>query len=168
MIPQSRPVINIPLDELIKFRVWEYDLNEADYKPEQDETWVYPVRSQPVQDLANRVVATEVTLANDTSVPALIGNVSLGSESATEEFITISLWLGDRWFALARYFDPEYETFGPDALAAALGLRKEEAFPIRYDISHVAVGSENVVKGDVWAEPAHRLSEDERMELLLE
>lgn len=164
----ARPIVSIPLDELLDRRVWEYDLNEAAYESEQDETWVLPVQSLPVRDLANRVVATKVVLANGTSVPALISNVFLEAESATKEFITISLWLTDKWFPLARYFDPECETFGPDALAAALGLRKEDVFPIRYDISQVVVGSESVVKGEVKAEPTQRLSEDERMELLLE
>ncbi len=164
----ARPLADIPLDELLERRVWEYDLEEAGYEADQDETWASPVRSLPVRDLANRVVATEVTLANGTVLPAVVGNVSLKSESATREFITVSLWLDDRWFPLARYFDPGYETYGPDALAAALGLRKEEVFPIRYDISRVAVGSEGALKGEVQCEPTHRLSEDERMDLLPE
>lgn len=164
----ARPMTDIRLDEILERRVWEYDLDEAGYEADQDETWVCPVRSLPVRDLTNRVVVTEVTLANGTVLPAVIGNVLLGSESATREFITISLWLGDRWFPLARYFDPGYETYGPDALAGELGLHKEEVFPIRYDISSVAIGTEDVVRGEIPAEPVQRLSKEERMDLILE
>jgi len=165
---KARPIDAIPIDELLDNQVWEFDLNEGWYEADQDETWVRPVRSLPVDNLDNRVVATSVTLANGSTLPANISNVSLNLPSVTREFITTSLWVGDRWFHLARYFDPEHETYGPDALAGELGLQKEEVFPIRYDISSVAIGTVDVVKGEIPAEPLQRLSKEERMDLILE
>jgi hypothetical protein len=46
-------------------------------------------------------------------------------------------------------------------LAGFLGLHVEEVFPIRYDISGVAVGLDEVVRGEIPAEPAERLTGEE-------
>jgi hypothetical protein len=72
------------------------------------------------------------------------------------------------WFELARYFDSDYARRSPDRLAAFLGLRVTEVFPIAYDISNVARGDPAVVKGVIQAEPEERLSPEELVQLALE
>lgn len=80
----------------------------------------------------------------------------------------ISLKKGDEWFHLARYFDSEYGRYGPEQLAGFLGLPVDEVFPISYDISLIAEGNEDVLKGQFHSEPLERLSRDERMSLLFD
>lgn len=163
---RARPLEAIPIDELMRHGVWEYDLNEEAYEPEQDETWMLPVRDLPVDDLLNRITATEVTLANGAVLPAIIGGVSVRSEEATREFITVSLATDYGWFHLARYFDVDCEDYGPDALADRLGLRVDEIFPLCYDVSRLLMGLQTVTKGSIPAVPDRRLSAEERMQLL--
>jgi len=166
-LKKARPLYGIPPDEILHHKVWEFDLDEENYAPEQDEAWVCPVCTLPVSSLENRVVVTQVMLANGESAVAVLSNVDLDDPRATREFITISVEKGRAWFHLARYFDAEYKNYGPEELANFIGLSVEEVFPIRYDISDVAMGSGEVVRGEVNAEPLEKLTDEERMSLVL-
>lgn len=73
-----------------------------------------------------------------------------------------------RWFELARYHDADFERRSPAELAKFIGLPVSDIFPIKYDISDVAVGDPAVLKGTVRAEPEERLTQDQIIDLALE
>ena len=52
----------------------------------------------------------------------------------SEIFLTVSIWHGNRWFYLARYFDSDYGKRGPRALARSLNRPLKAVFPVRYDL----------------------------------
>lgn len=146
--PNNKPVDELTVGDLERFSVWEYDLaNEG--KPGRDETWVKPVKSIPVRDLSNRVVGTRVRLANGKDVWAILSNVCLDDPNEAQEFLGVSIERDGEWFYVARYFDSDYEDRGPEQLAAFLGLPVNDVFPITYDISDLAVGDPQVVRGVV-------------------
>ncbi len=160
-----KPVDHLTPEDFQAFPVWEYDLDSEGIEG-RDETWVRPVELYPVTDLSNRVIGVSVTLHNDTSMTACLGNVTLGSEVATREFLTLSLWHQGQWIDLARYFDVDYARSGPEVMSRQLGLPVVEVFPMRYDISKYASGLDTAIQGTVEAEPRHRLSDKERLDLI--
>jgi len=164
---RARPIDSIPVEVLLRHAVWEYDLDEAGYEPEQDETWVSPVAELPVDDLSNRVVVTKATLASGQTVTATLSNLSLGHARKTKHFLLLSVEKDGQWQHLARYFDAWSDTSGAEQLAGFLGLHLEDVFPISYDISAVARGVPEVVAGKISAEPDEKLIQDELMALLL-
>jgi hypothetical protein len=87
---------------------------------------------------------------------------------ATKHFLTVSLERDGAWFDLARYFDVDYDRRGPRQLAEFLGLAITDVFPITYDLSDIAVGSLDTLKGCISQEPDGRLSEDDLIELTLQ
>jgi hypothetical protein len=161
-----KPVHQLTPQDFIAFPVWEYDV-DAEAEDGRDETWVRPVQSYPVSDLANRVIGTLVTLNNGCRMAASLGNIDSSSEAATREFLTLSLWFREDWIDLARYFDVDYDTRGPQAFSKQLDLKIDEVFPILYDISQHAQGLQAVLRGSIDAQPKFRLSDDERMALIL-
>jgi hypothetical protein len=146
--------------DLLASRVWEY--------VNPDETVVSPVQELPVRSLAGRLVGTTVHLKNGKEKWAVLANLRLSSPYKTKHGLAVWIENDGRWFELARYFDVDYERRGPDQLAAFLGLPLDEVFPIVYDISDVAIGHPDVVKGTILREPEERLSEDELIGLALE
>ncbi len=160
----AKPVTALTADDLARFQVWEYDTG-SDSLPGRNETWVVPVPELPIASLSNRVVGVSLRLGGREWV-GLLGNIDLDDPRATREFATLSVWRDGSWFHLARYFDIEHERRGPEHLAEYLGLPVGEVFPIRYDLSGVAGGHPQAVKGRIEAEPVVRLTEAERMALI--
>ena len=144
--------------------MWQFDLG-AESVPGRDETWVVPVRELPVTSLDGRVVGVTLSLG-DRTVMGLLGNLDLGSPRATREFATLSVWRDGAWFHLARYFDFDHDQRGPAQLAEFLGLSVADVFPIQYDLSGVAVGHPDVIRGRIEVQPVVRLTPDERMALI--
>jgi len=56
--------------------------------------------------------------------------------------------------------DVDYTRHGAAALAAFLELAVESVFPMRYDITDVAVGRPECLRRSIAALPAERLSEE--------
>lgn len=162
----NKPVDKLTISDLNRFPVWEFDLaNEG--LPGRDETWVKPVKDLPVTDLSNRVIGTLTQLASGRSVFCLFDNIELQNQQMTEQFIglTIIKENGDRFF-LSRYFDSNYDTHGPDALALFLEMPVDDVFPITYDISELVIGIEKVTKGIIQKENPEKLTDDERRALI--
>ena len=160
----AKPVSDLTVEDLARYPVWEFD-NDGESHPGQDETWIVPITDLPVTSLANRVVAATLRFG-DREALGLLGNIELHDVRATREFATLWVDRDGSWFQLDRYFDPGYERHGPEQLAHFLGAPHDEVFPILYDISGVAVGHPEVVRGKITAEPEVRLTDDERMELV--
>jgi hypothetical protein len=161
----AKPVTDLTPDDLARFPVWEYD-TDAESLPGRDESWVVPVPGLPVGSLSDRVVGVSLRLGGREWV-GLLGNIDLDDPRATREFATLSVWRSGSWFHLARYFDIDRERRGPTQLAEHLGLPVGEVFPVWYDLSGVAAGHPDVIRGRIDAEPTVRLTEAERMALIL-
>lgn len=162
----AKPVSDLGPEDFARFPVWEFDIGK-ETRPGRDETWVVPVRELPVTSLSNRVVAVTLRFGGCEAL-GMLGNIDLHNLRATREFATLSVYFGGTWFHCPRYFDPGYERGGPQRLAEFLGLPYNEVFPILYDLSGVAVGHPEVVRGRIDAEPEVWLTEDERMDLTFE
>jgi hypothetical protein len=126
---------------------------------------VVPVSDLPVATLSNRVVGVTLRFAKR-EWTCLLGNIDLKHPESTREFATLSIWRDEGWFHLARYFDFDWDECGSDRLAASLGLPTAEVFPIRYDLSGLAVGHPEVIEGRIDAEPEVRLTKNQRMALI--
>jgi len=164
---RARPLREIGTNELLQRGVWTYDLDEERYTDGQDESWIQPEERLPVNSLTNCVVATCVTLANGTAVPAVLGNISLNDARVTSQYLCLSVERNGAWFHLARYFDTDWKARGPSELAVFLGLPIDEVFPITYNISELAIGAERVLAGSIGIEPVERLTDAELLALSL-
>ena len=153
---------NIPNSELFKHPLWEFAL---DREEEQGETAIRPVKRLPVDSLTNKVAVVSVTLAGGMICKAMLSNVDLQNKRKTEQFITLSVESEGKWFHLARYFDGD-ENHSSDNLARFLNLHTNLVFPVSYDLTGIAIGLEDVVKGQIPRVPKEILSSDERMKLL--
>ena len=163
MASPTRPIDSLRPADLVTHPVWEFVSND-----EPDETNVNPIAELPIDSLENRIVGAEVQLANGTLVWALLGNINVNDARRTRHFLTMSLFVRDEWFYLARYHDVDHEERGPAQLAKALGLGIEDTFPIWYNIgSWVVATVPDSVLGKVDAEPLERLSRIELINLAL-
>jgi len=141
--------------------VWQYVSDD-----EPDETYVLPVAELPTESLENRIVGAEVELANGSHVWALLGNVAVADARQTRHFLTLSVFVRDEWFQLARYHDLDYDERGPAKLAEVLELTLDEVFPIRYDMGNwVSGAAADTVRGTLHAVPPERLSRTELIKL---
>lgn len=163
-----KPVDQLTADDQIAFPVWEYVNDDGVGGADQDETWVHPVDALPIHTAENRVIGTRVRLANGSSPLAMLGNVDLARPDRTVHFLAISVFgpTGDT-FDLARYHDVDASRRSPEALAAFLGLRVEEVFPIEYDISRLALADPGGARGIVDARPRVTLTHDELISLAI-
>lgn len=158
---KARPIPEIPIDELLQYGVWTFDVDEESYVPEQDESWVIPVLHIPVTDFSNCIAVTKLKLNNNNYIIGILGNIQLLNFKKNNYIICLSIYNNKSWFYLNRYFDVAYDVFGPKQLAEFLSLSINEVFPITYDISSLAVGDQRVLKGMIPSEPEIRLTKDE-------
>ena len=157
----------LTVEDLRRFPVWESDLaNEG--QPGRDETWVKPVKRLPVKSMANRVVGTMLRLANGSTLFGLLGNVSLNHVRKTRQFIDVTFFHGKRAFYFSHADYPVIKKTGAAALSRFLSLQEEEIFPLTYDLTGIAVGLDEVVRGTVHARPPEELNEAQRMALIFE
>ncbi len=161
---EAMPGIIKPVDELTAadvqaHPVWEYNLSHEGELP--DETFVQPIYVLPVEHLDNRVIGTQVTLANGERFWSIISNVDVQNAEVTEQFLKVGLDRGGERFFLARYFDLNHTECGPHALAEFLELPVAEVFPISYDLTHHVIGDAAILKGQILEAPRVRLSRDQ-------
>jgi len=123
--------------------------------------FVRPLKTTPVSNLDGKVVGAQILLANGKKVWSLIGNIDLQHPVLTYHFITLSVLRKGKWFVLARYHDFDYKQRGPHQLATFLGLKVNDVFPIKYDISAYAKGDHRSLAGIVEKEPKHTLTRAE-------
>jgi len=154
----------LTVNDLRGVPVWEY-VNDESVAPD---TAVRPVRELPVEDLTGRLVGTRVVFSNGSQYWAILNNVSLKSMRSTKHFLGVWIEKDGRWFELARYHDADFERRSPAELARFIGLPVSDVFPIKYDITDVAIGDPAVLKGTVEAEPEERLTRDQIIDLALE
>jgi len=151
-----KPVDALTVEDLRQHSIWQYVHGRLG-----GEITVRPFKARPLSNLTGKLVGTEVSLANGASVWALIGNVDAANLRVTTHFIAISLEREGRWFHLARYHDFDVAERGPQQLAAFLGLRVEDVFPIAYDLLAYAKGDPRALKGSVPVKPDEVLTRDQ-------
>lgn len=128
---------------------------------EPDETYVIPMNVRQVTQPSGRIIGSEVTLADGSRLWAMFGSVDRENPEATEQFITLSLFVEGRWFHLARYFDFDVKERGPKALAAVLKRPLAEVFPIHYDLRPFVRNAPPWLMGTIRASPRRRLTRSE-------
>ena len=153
-------VWDISVDDLSKYPVW----NQLDFD-EQGEMLVSPEIALPTILSWRMLVAIQVELASSEKIWALMGNISPAGEDAFENLIKISFRLGEKWFHLARHFDPEYPRLGPEALARAVGLSLSDVFPIRYDIRPYFIDAPHYFSGALQIHPRTKLTREQMRQL---
>jgi hypothetical protein len=156
MIENIKPVESLTVADFKAHPVWEY-LNDD----EIGETMTRPVEKLPVETLDDRLVGTQVRLANGSQVWGLIGNVEVTDPRATQHFLTLSIEHGGEWFYLPRYHDIGFPAEGPEALARFLGLGVDDVFPISVDIRRYVRGNPAALALTVPKEPRERLTSAE-------
>lgn len=155
-----KPVDSLELADLEAHPIWAFCTGDV-----CDVHWVKKV---PVRDLAGKLVATEVCLANGTKAWALIGNVQPGDARLTAHVLTLSVLKDNVWFRLARYHDYDYNERGPAALALFLGLSVDEVFPISYDITRYVLGDPGGLSGTIQKEPLEKLTESQLITMVVQ
>ena len=160
MIENIKPVESLTVADLEAHPVWEY-LNDD----EIGETMVQPVEKLPVESLDDRLVGSQVRLANGSRVWALIGNFNVTNPRDTQHFLTLSIEQGGKWFYLARYHDVGFPAEGPEALARFLGLHVDDVFPLTVDVRRYVRGDPKALTAIVPKEPQEKLTDAELMAL---
>lgn len=159
-----KPLDRLALSDLQAHPVWRFAHDE-----QADETVVTPLKRTPVSSLSGKLVATEVRLANDSCVWALLGNIEANNARMNEHFLTLSVYHAGRRFMLARYHDVDFDRFvnGPAALARFLGLGLGDVFPISYDLRRYVKGTTTSLLGTILPEPTERLTREEMVRLVV-
>ena len=162
-----KPCRQLSVDDLRRHAVWEYVADDGGLKG--DETYVATVRDLPVSSLQNRLVGALVTFHNGSQQWAVLGSVDLGNAVSTKHFLTLSVLdeAGGR-VDLARYHDIDHDRRGPAQFAKHFGLSVEDVFPIEYDIGHIAIGLDAVLRGSIESAPPDRISSDELIKLAID
>lgn len=142
--------------------VWEFALDLE----EIDDRLLRPVTELPVDDLGNRVVGTQVRLANGARMWAAIQCLHLDDPYKTRHLMWLSFFVGGRWIGLVRYHDPGQNMCGPIPVARALGLDVNDVFPVTYDVRHCCTGDPLAVTGVVEADPKDKLTRAQIMDLI--
>lgn len=154
----------ITWEDLTEHPVWQF-ANDVEGET-GSEHYLRPVLSLPVDRLDNRIVGTELRLANGDVLPGILQNVVLKDAYETEHFVKLTIRCPDgEWFSLARYHDIDIDTHGPDTFGRILGLDIESIFPISYDISKVAVGDPDSLVREIGVQPDRPLDRDEIIRL---
>lgn len=152
--------------DLRRHAVWQF-ANDVESST-GDETFLRPYEDLPIDDFGNRIVGTIATLANGDHVWITLQNIDLQSPYKTEHFVAITMFnRAGEAFPLARYHDIAHDTYGPDKLAAFMGLSVDDIFPIAYDISDVAIGDHDSVRRKVPVAPRRLLSRSEIIQMAI-
>ena len=160
MIDIIKPAESLTVADFKAHPVWEF-LNDD----EIGETMARPVEKLPVETLDDRLVGTQVRLANGLEVWGLFGNFDVTNPRATRHFLALSIERGGKWFHLARYHDFDFASRGPEALARFLGLGVEDVFPITVDVRRYVRGDPKALTPVVLKEPQEKLTDAELMVL---
>jgi hypothetical protein len=162
MTKNIKPAETLRVADFQAHPVWEF-LNDD----EIGETMMQPVGELPVESLANRLIGTQVRLANGLHKWALIGNFDVTHPRAIQHLLTLSIDCGGQWFHLARYHDSGYPAEGPEALSQVLGLEVDDVFPIAVDVRRYVRGDPVALTPVVLKEPQERLTPEEIMALII-
>lgn len=161
-----KPASELLPSDFLANKVWEF-ANELESET-ANESCVRPVARLPVDSLGNRLVGTQLVLANGQQRFAILGSVDVDDPVSTEHFLCVTVFRPDgESFDLARYHDTDYPRHDAVALATFLGFPTEAVFPMRYDITGVARGRPECLRRAIPAAPTTKLSKEELIALAL-
>lgn len=149
---------DITLNDIKRYPIWEYIYDDELYP---DETWIRPVKHIPVKSLDNCIIGLQVKIANGEYFWAILEQIDLQDSRMTQQFLSINIYFHSKWIPLARYFDLNFDRFGPRQVAECLGLPIDDVFPIDYDFSHLVDCLDCITKGQILKEPTERLSHED-------
>ena len=149
-----KDVSDLTVTDFRQHSVWRFTGRD-----EPTETAVRPVKKLPVTSLVGALVGSEGRLASGQKVMMMLGNLDPTNPRLTEHFLTATIFRDDgASFHLARYHDIDADQHGPDALASFLQMKKEEIFPISWDVRRVVAGDPAALHGKIEASPRERLT----------
>jgi hypothetical protein len=157
-----RTLESLTLSDLKNSPVWEM----ADDSKSGD-ILVTQIKSIPVKSLQNRLIGTQVHLADGSAVWCLLGNIEPTNPLSTRHLLTASLHHKRKWFNLARYHDIDFKSRDGAALARFLGKPVSDVFPISYDIRDFAVGVRESLVGTISLQIDERLTAEDLINLAL-
>jgi len=143
--------------------VWEFCNDD-----EAGETLVKPVKKLPIASSKGRLVGCELRLADGSTMFGFLGNLDLTKADRNQHLLTLSLFFNGLIEHLARYHDIDSSDSGPASLAKKIGKKEEDIFPMSYDLSCYAIGSDDCIHGSIQKEPKQRLSRSEIIMLALD
>jgi hypothetical protein len=158
----KRTLESLTLSDLKNSPVWEM-ANDA----KSGDVLVKQVKSIPVTSLLNRLIGTQVHLADGSAVWCLLGNIETTNPLATRHFLTASLHHKRKWFNLGRYHDADFKSRDGAALARFLGKPISDVFPISYDVTDIAVGVRESLVGTISLQIDERLTAEDLINLAL-
>ena len=163
-LPPHKPIPVEKLTEelLRKIPIWEFCNDD-----EAGETPVRPVKKFPVSSGDNHLFGCELRFSDGSTGFGLLGNLSLTNPEQNLHFRTLSVFEGGREYYLPRYHDFDFEKRGPKALANSLRKKVGDIFPISYNLSGVATGAVQCIRGSIPSEPEKKLSRAEIIQLAL-
>ena len=148
-----RPIEGLTVSDIERHGVWAHIANRPGF--------VRPVSTTPVKNLNGKLFAAHVKTRSGREFWALIGMLDAEDSVKNELFKQLSVYNGEAWFQLSRYFDWDYEKSGPQALASFLRMPLAEVFPIEYDLSSWIEAEDFVLKGKFLEQPEKHLSRAE-------
>ena len=150
------------VDKIIKKDFEEYPIWEFVNEDPVGELKVKPVTKYPVKNPEGKIFGMNVTTKSGKQLFAFIGNFTNKNEEMNEHFATISIWVKNTWFHLARYHDIGYNEEGPKKLEEVLQMKNDEIFPIDINIGKYINGYEKIFS---YKEPDIKLSRSELIKL---
>ena len=153
---RSRSITSLRPADINAHPIWRFVSGD-----EPDETWVLPTASRRSARLSGKIIGTEVTLADGSRRWALFSNIDPDNPKLTTHFLSLSLFIGGKWFHLARYHDVDARRPGPRALATALRRPLGKVFPIRYDLRPYVRNGSSWLEGVVDRSPRTRITRAE-------
>jgi hypothetical protein len=157
----AKPANKLTAKDWEKYPVWTFDLgNEG--KAGRDETWMAPVKKLPATDIRDGGCRTVAQLACGEPVTLVLWNLDLNPErtlklmaqyrvkpmTKAERNAYLSSCTPDFWiFANRKWWRSNWD--GRAGLLKCLKRTLEEIFPIKYDISKLAVGADRIVRGEI-------------------
>ena len=103
-----------------------------------------PALDLPVDDLESGYVGCNLLLANGSMIRGVISGIYLNDPELTEVTSTLTLIKNGEMFG---YRKGLLEPYRSSMIQEFLSLSLNEIFPIRYDISEIAIGHPDAVRG---------------------
>lgn len=160
---QPKPLKEITPADLDEYKVWQYS-------PSKDgNTWLKPITSRKISKFSNKLVASQVKLANGSKLYALISGVDPETPIFSKHNRQLILYVNNEWFELAKYYASTdvKKICGEDVLSKKLNMEIKDIFPIYFDVKDVTDVNSECLTGFFEVSPAWGLARGEIMEILV-
>ncbi len=139
---EVKAVTDVTPDDFSAHPVWQYCVASN-----SDGVGLIPVLDLPVESLDERVVGTQVRLANGQLIWAVLFGLDSFSPVFNERDVGISFLVEGKRVMLGRAWERDLPGHGIGNLCAALKLLESDIFPITFDVSHLVFGDKSSLRG---------------------